>query len=207
MPVVFIHSGGLTEFEELVKRGTGMSKTKKLLSGILSTAFVLSACSPKEEIVVQEEPTFSEENESNTYDYDYTEEEVVVENEIELDHLQAQYPDMDLEAIEDFMEENNLEYQEEELIAFLDDLYENGEPTLTSNYYANENSFPWWIFLIANTLKTKPTGKVTLTKPAAPAPSTVKPTTKPSTNVTTSPSSSGTTSGSGFGTGSTSSGS
>ncbi|MFG6494687.1 hypothetical protein P8610_04970 [Fictibacillus sp. UD] len=181
-----------------------MSKTKKLLSGILSTAFALSACSPKEEIAVQEELTFSE-DEIN--DYVYTDEEVVVENEVDLDHLQSNYPDMDLQAIEVYMEENNLEYNEEELIAFLDDLYENGEPTLTSNYYANENSFPWWIFLIANPLKTKPTGKITLTKPASPTPSTVNPTTKPSSNVTTSPSSSGTKSGSGFGTGSNSSGS
>lgn len=181
-----------------------MTKTKKLLSGILSTAFALSACSPREEIVVQEEPTFSE-DEIN--EYVYTEEEVEVENEVELDHLQSHYPDMDLEAIEDYMEENNLEYQEGELIAFLDDLYENGETTLTSNYYANENSFPWWIFLIANPLKTKPTGKVTFKKPAAPTPSTVKPTPKPSSTVTTPPSSSGTKSGSGFGTGSNSSGS
>jgi hypothetical protein len=44
--------------------------------------------------------------------------------------------------MEDYMEENNLEYQEEELIAFLDDIYENGESTLSSNYYANESSFP-----------------------------------------------------------------
>lgn len=105
--------------------------------------------------------------------------------------------------MENHIEENGLEYQEDELITFLDDVYENGESTLDSNYYANENAFPWWIFLLANTSKTKPTGKVNFTKPATTAPSTVKPATKPSTNVTTSPSSTG----SGFGSGSKSSGS
>jgi hypothetical protein len=180
-----------------------MSKTKKLIGGILSAAVALSACSTKEEIVVQEEPTFSD-DEINTSIY--TDEEVEVEDDVVLDHLQSQYPGMDLEAMEEYMEVNNLEYQEEELIAFLDDIYENGETTLTSNYYANESSFPWWIFLVANVAKTKPTGKVTLTKPTS-APSTVKPAPKPSTNVTTSPSSSGTKTGSGFGSSSTSSGS
>jgi len=114
---------------------------------------------------------------------------------------------MDLEAMEDYMEENKLEYQEEELIAFLDDIYENGESTITSNYYANESSFPWWIFLVANAAKTKPTGKVALTKPATSATSIVKPSPKSSTNVTTTPSSSGTKTGSGFGSSSISSGS
>ncbi|MCM3733919.1 hypothetical protein M3196_19920 [Fictibacillus nanhaiensis] len=164
----------------------------------------MSACSTKEEIVVQEEPAFSD-NVINTSTY--TDEKAEVEDEIELDLLQSQYPGMDLEAMEGYMEENNLEYQEEELIAFLDDIYENGESTLTSNYYANESSFPWWSFFVANAAKTKPGGKVTLTKPATSAPSTVKPSPKPSTNVTTSPSSSSTNAGSGFGSGSTSSGS
>jgi hypothetical protein len=181
-----------------------MSKTKKLIGGILSASVALSACSTKEEIVVQEETNFSDDEISTST---YIDEEVEVEDEIELDHLQSQYPDMDLEAMEDYMEENNLEYQEEELIAFLDDIYENGESTLTSNYYTNESSFPWWIFLITNAAKTKPTGKVTLTKPTTSAPSTVKPAPKPSTNITTSPSSSGTKTGSGFGSSSTSTGS
>jgi hypothetical protein len=181
-----------------------MSKTKKLIGGILSAAVALSACSTKEEIVVQEEPNFSDDEISSAT---YTDEVVEVEDEVELDHLQSQYPGMDLEVMENYMEENNLEYQEEELIAFLDDIYENGESTITSNYYANESSFPWWIFLVANAAKIKPTGKVTLTKPSSSSPSTVKPAPKPSTNVTTSPSSSSIKTGSGFGSGSTSSGS
>jgi|GEM_PF-4660189 len=181
-----------------------MSKTKKLMGSILSAAVALSACSAKEEIVVQEEPTFSD-DEINTSTY--TDEEVEIEDEIELDHLQSQYPGMDLEAMENYMEENNLDYNEEELTDFLDDIYENGESTITSNYYTNESSFPWWIFLVANVTKTKPTGKVTLTKSATSAPSTVKSVPKQSTNVTTPLSSSGTKNGSGFGSSSTSTGS
>jgi hypothetical protein len=52
----------------------------------------LSACSTKEEIVVQEEPAFSD-DEINTSTY--TDEEAEVEDEIELDLLQSQYPGMD----------------------------------------------------------------------------------------------------------------
>lgn len=180
-----------------------MTKTKKLIGGILSAAVALSACSSREDIAVQDDSTYTEDE---TYSTSYSEEptyDEAVEEEIDLDHLQSQYPDMDLEAMENHIEENGLEYQEDELIMFLDDVYENGESTLDSNYYANESSFPWWIFLLANTTKTKPTGKVNFTKPATTAPSTVKPATKPSTNVTTSPSSTG----SGFGSGSKSSGS
>jgi hypothetical protein len=44
----------------LIKRGNKMSKSKKLIGGILSAAVALSACSTKKEIVVQEEPTFSD---------------------------------------------------------------------------------------------------------------------------------------------------
>jgi hypothetical protein len=98
----------------------------------------LSACSTKEEIVVQEEPAFSDDVINTST---YTDEKAEVEDEIELGLLQSQYPGMDLEAMGGYMEENNLEYQEE-LIGFLDDIYENGESTLTSNYYANESSFP-----------------------------------------------------------------
>lgn len=105
-----------------------MSKTKKLMGSILSAAVALSACSAKEEIVVQEEPTFSD-DEINTSTY--TDEEVEIEDEIELDHLQSQYPGMDLEAMENYMEENNLDYNEEELTDFSDDIYENGESTIT----------------------------------------------------------------------------
>lgn len=192
----------------ILKKGiTTMTKTKKLIGGILSAAVALSACSSREDIAVQDESTYTEDE---TYSTSYSEEPTyddAVEEEIELDHLQSQYPDMDLEAMENYIEENGLEYQEDELIIFLDDVYENGESTLESNYYANESSFPWWIFLLANTTKVKPAGKVTFTKPATTAPSTVKPATKPSTNVTTSPSSTGSQSGSGFGSGSKSSGS
>lgn len=187
-----------------------MSKTKKLMGGILSAAVALSACSSKEEMIIQEEHSFTDDEISaSTYSEEVVEEEVVVEidNEIELDHLQSEYPGMDLEAMEDYMEENNLDYQEEELIAFLDDIYENGESTLDSNYYANESSFPWWIFLVANAAKVKPTGKVKLTKPSTSAQSTVKPTAKPSTKVTSSSSSSSTKTSSGFGSSSTSTGS
>jgi hypothetical protein len=184
-----------------------MTKTKKLIGGILSAAVALSACSSREDIDVQDETTYTEDE---TYSTSYSEEPTyneAVEEEIELDHLQSQYPDMDLEAMENYIEENGLEYQEDELITFLDDVYENGESTLDSNYYSNESSFPWWIFLLANTTKMKPTGKVNFTKSATTAPSNVKPATKPSTNVTTSPSSTGSQSGSGFGSGSKSSGS
>lgn len=187
-----------------------MSKTKKLMGGILSAAVALSACSAKEEMVVEEDQfIYDEEVSTSTYSEEVVEEEIEIDNEIELDHLQSQYPGMDLEAMEDYMEENNLDYQEEELIAFLDDIYENGESTLDSNYYANESSFPWWIFLVANAAKTKPSGKVKLTKPSTSAQSTVKPTAKPgpSTKVTSSSSSSSTKTSSGFGSSSTSTGS
>mgnify|MGYP005994097259 CR=1 FL=1 len=185
-----------------------MSKTKTLMGGILSAAVALSACSTKEEMVIEEEQFFyDEEIGTSTYSEEVVEEEVEIESEIELDHLQSQYPGMDLEAMEDYMEENNLDYQEEELIAFLDDIYENGESTLDSNYYANESSFPWWIFLVANAAKSKPSGKVKLTKPTTSAQSAVKSTPKPSTKVTSSSSSSSTKSSSGFGSSSTSTGS
>ncbi|MCM3165147.1 hypothetical protein [Metabacillus litoralis] len=185
-----------------------MSKTKTLMGGILSAAVALSACSTKEEMVIEEEQFFyDEEIGTSTYSEEVVEEEVEMESEIELDHLQSQYPGMDLEAMEDYMEENNLDYQEEELIAFLDDIYENGESTLDSNYYANESSFPWWIFLVANAAKSKPSGKVKLTKPTTSAQSAVKSTPKPSTKVTSSSSSSSTKSSSGFGSSSTSTGS
>ncbi|MFV2050653.1 hypothetical protein KDJ21_009065 [Metabacillus litoralis] len=185
-----------------------MSKTKTLMGGILSAAVALSACSTKEEMVIEEEQFFyDEEIGTSTYSEEVVEEEVEMESEIELEHLQSQYPGMDLEAMEDYMEENNLDYQEEELIAFLDDIYENGESTLDSNYYANESSFPWWIFLVANAAKSKPSGKVKLTKPTTSAQSAVKSTPKPSTKVTSSSSSSSTKSSSGFGSSSTSTGS
>jgi len=179
------------------------------MGGILSAAVALSACSTKEEMVIEEEQFFyDEEIGTSTYSEEVVEEEVEMESEIELDHLQSQYPGMDLEAMEDYMEENNLNYQEEELIAFLDDIYENGESTLDSNYYANESSFPWWIFLVANAAaKSKPSGKVKLTKPTTSAQSTVKSTPKPSTKVTSSSSSSSTKTSSGFGSSSTSTGS
>jgi len=178
------------------------------MGGILSAAVALSACSTKEEMVIEEEQFFyDEEIGTSTYSEEVVEEEVEMESEIELDHLQSQYPGMDLEAMEDYMEENNLDYQEEELIAFLDDIYENGESTLDSNYYANESSFPWWIFLVANAAKSKPSGKVKLTKPTTSAQSAVKSTPKPSTKVTSSSSSSSTKSSSGFGSSSTSTGS
>jgi hypothetical protein len=180
------------------------------MGGILSAAVALSACSTKEEMVVEEEQFFyDEEINTSTYTEEVVEveEEIEIDNEIELDHLQSQYPGMDLEAMEDYMEENNLDYQEEELIAFLDDIYENGESTLESNYYANESSFPWWIFLVANAAKSKPSGKVKLTKPTTSSQSTVKSTPKPNTKVTSSSSSSSTKTSSGFGSSSTSTGS
>ncbi|MFC0187239.1 hypothetical protein ACFFJY_03020 [Fictibacillus aquaticus] len=177
-----------------------MTNTKKMLGGLLSAAVMLSGCSTSytesydEEIYDEEvytEPDFENDYSSDTSYYPEDDEGY---GEIELDHLQSYYPDLDLEAMEDYLEENGLEYNEEELIAFLDDLQENGETTVYDNYYADENAFPWWIFLLANTTKTKPSSKIKFTKP------TTKPTTTTTTKSTTKKSS-------GFGSGSTSSGS
>lgn len=178
-----------------------MTKTKKMLGGLLSAAVVMSGCSSSyvegyEEEIVYEEEIYDEPDFENDYSSDtsyYPEEEVEVTGEIELDHLQPYYPDLDLEAMEDYLGENGLEYNEEELIAFLDDLQENGETTVYENYYADENTFPWWIFLLSNATKTKPSSKITFNKPA----------TKPTTTTTKTP----TKTSSGFGSGSTSSGS
>jgi hypothetical protein len=74
------------------------------------------------------------------------------EVEVELDHLQSTYPNVDLEAVEDYLEESGGTYDEEELLLFLDDLNQNGEPTINNQY---SNSFPWWAFLlVGNTTNT-----------------------------------------------------
>jgi hypothetical protein len=177
-----------------------ITKTQKMLGGLLSAAVVLSGCSSSyeegfEEEMVYEEEVYDEPDFENDYSSDtsyYPEEEAEASGQIELDHLQPYYPDLDLEAMEDYLEESGLEYNEEELITFLDDLQENGETTVYENYYADEDAFPWWIFLVANVTKTKPSSKITFNKPAT------KPTTTTKTTTKTS---------SGFGSGTTSSGS
>ncbi|MFC7371083.1 hypothetical protein ACFQPF_05290 [Fictibacillus iocasae] len=172
-----------------------MNNTKRMLGGLLSAAVVLSGCGTSyyegtiEEDAIYEEEIYDEPMDtgsSTNTDYE-PEEEYVAEGELQLDHLQPYYPDLDLEAMETYIEENGLEFNEEELIAFLDDLQNNGETTVFENYYADENVFPWWLFLAASVTKTKPTGKITFNKP--------------STKTTTTKASSG------FGSGSSSSGS
>lgn len=180
-----------------------LSKTQRVLSGVFAAtvAMTTTACST------------GYENYSEDYSDDYyideridsgtpyvsetqTNEEVVYESEVELNHLQSRYPNLDLEAVEDYLKENGEIYNEEELIAFLDDIEANGEPT-TETYYSS--SFPWWLFLLSSHPKYSTINSATYVKPNT--------TTQQSKSTVTQPSTSQSKTSSGFGSSSPATGS
>lgn len=125
-------------------------KTNKVLFGIVSTALAtsgLAGCTSKNNSVVSDEKLYTTNYEEKI---ELPKEDTIElvqpqEVEVELDHLQSTYPNVDLEAVEDYLEESGGSYDEEELLLFLDDLNQNGEPTIDNQY---SNSFPWWAFLL-----------------------------------------------------------
>ncbi|MCU7666844.1 hypothetical protein [Bacillus thuringiensis] len=68
--------------------------------------------------------------------------------EVKLDHLYAKYPNVDIKAVENYLEKNDCKYNEKELEAFIADLNKNGKPTSTTNSYGS--TFPYWLFLMSN---------------------------------------------------------
>ncbi|RBW67977.1 hypothetical protein [Bacillus taeanensis] len=156
-----------------------MTKTKRLLSGVLSTSLALAACSSPEQVEYETIDETSEplpaEKEPTPYTYD---------REVELDAYEDDFPNVDLEAVEDYLEDNNIAYDEAELLDYLEDLNENGQPN-EEHHFAS--GFPWWLFLLsAKSSKPKSSKSKTTTQ-----------TQKPSTSS----SSKSSTSSSGFGTG------
>jgi hypothetical protein len=167
-----------------------MNKTKRLLSGVLSTSLALAACSNSEQVeyeTVEEtsEPSpVTEEPISSTYDV-----------EVELDAYEDHFPNVDLEAVEDYLEDNAIDYDEAELLDYLEDLNENGQPN-EDHHFAS--SFPWWLFLLSASAKSSkpktPKSSTTTQKNAAKSSQSTKSSSKSS-------SSNSSTSSSGFGTG------
>lgn len=176
-----------------------LSKTQRVLSGVFAAtvAMTTTACSTGYEDY-SEDYYIDERIDSGTpyVSETQTNEEVVYESVVELDHLQSRYPNLDLEAVEDYLEESGEIYNEEELIAFLDDIEANGEPT-TETYYSN--SFPWWLFLLSSHHKYSTIISATYVKPNT--------TTQQSKSTVTQPSTSQSKTSSGFGSSSPATGS
>lgn len=118
-----------------------MKKTKKMMTGIMAALAVTTVgCSADN---TQQEETKHiktaeqvKKTQNNTC------------GEVELDHLSAKYPNVDIEAIEDYLEKNDCKYNKKELEDFIADLNENGKPTSTTNSYGS--TFPYWLFLMSN---------------------------------------------------------
>lgn len=151
-----------------------MNKTKKMMTGILTAALAATVvgCDGDEQVKEGKFPDVEEvstkEVKEKKADYSFDD-----ECEVELDHLASKYPNVDLDAIEDYLEDqgNDCKYDSDELEAFIADLNDNGEPT-TSNSYSS--SFPWWLFLLSNNSSrisshSGITNKQHVTKPVTPS--------------------------------------
>ncbi|PDZ93871.1 hypothetical protein CON36_36890 [Bacillus cereus] len=120
-----------------------MKKTKKMMTGIMAALAVTTVgCSANTNNTQQEETkpikTVEQAKETKTNTC----------GEVKLDHLYAKYPNVDIKAVENYLEKNNCKYNEKELEAFIADLNKNGKPTSTTNSYGS--TFPYWLFLMSN---------------------------------------------------------
>ena len=145
-----------------------MKKTKILISSMLSASLLsVAGC--------QDTPADIEDNSNTNPDDDATYYETADEEfqEVELEHLQSQFPDLDLDAVEDYLEDNQIEVSEEELVAYLTELQESGEPVSYKEENSSFSSFPWWLFLMSSSKYSKtPVSKPkapTVTKPSGSA--------------------------------------
>lgn len=143
-----------------------MKKTKILISSMLSASLLtVAGC--------QDTPADIEDNSNTDPDGDATYYETAETEfqEVELEHLQPQFPDLDLDAVEDYLEDNQIEVSEEELVAYLTELQESGEPVSFTEENSSFSSFPWWLFLMSSSKYSKtPVSKpkvTTGTKPSS----------------------------------------
>ncbi|MDA1674740.1 hypothetical protein [Bacillus cereus group sp. TH152-1LC] len=120
-----------------------MKKTKKMMTGIIAALTATTVGCSANTNNTQQEATKpiktveqAKETKTNTC------------GEVKLDHLYAKYPNVDIKAVENYLEKNNCKYNEKELEAFIADLNKNGKPTSTTNSYGS--TFPYWLFLMSN---------------------------------------------------------
>jgi len=137
-----------------------MNKTRTMMTGIMTAALaVTSACgatqsepSPQKEVstTAKNSEDVNEKSLDNTKANSKTN-QTGDKCEVELDNLASKYPNVDIDAIEDYLEKqgDNCNYDKKELEDFIADLNDNGQPTTTSSNHFG-SSFPWWLWLLSN---------------------------------------------------------